>query len=383
MYDVIIIGGGPAGSSAARKCAQLGYDTVLIEKSAFPRDKICGGGVTEAAISRLDFDLPNNIIERQIYGAHIHFGNHMVEVKKPYRMVTTVSRAQFDDFLLKKAEEAGAKILFEKKVTGIEREEQRLNVVVDNEKFAARVVIGCDGFHSMAAKFVRRRHNKDEYFNCVELRIPATEAEINDRGADIVDIHFNIAHGGYGWVFPHKDYFSIGIAGFASRLKNPRNVMASFLASQGFSTDVIMRGFPLPMGGIKRKIVLGRIILAGDAAGFVDSFTGEGISFAIHSGQLAAETASVAIQKGTFDNTFLQSYEERCNCEFGRDLKYSLLFSRLMHLFPSIFLKLMATEPEILEKYSEIPARKLSYQKYMGWLLARLPFFLGKSIWEK
>jgi len=382
MYDAIVVGAGPAGSSAARRCAQLSLSALLIDKAVFPRDKVCGGGLSEQAISYLDFELPQEIVERDVYGSRVHFGDSCIEVRKPYRIAITVSRTDFDHFLLKKADDVGVHILEGRRVSGLNPGKGYIEVIVGKDKYAGRVVIGADGFNSVVARYVRRKHSKEEYGVCVESKIAAHDTIIDKYVHNAVDIHFNIAHGGYGWVFPHRGYFSVGVGGLASRFSNPKAVMHNFLAATGFPPDVKMKGCPIPVGGIHRNIVANRLLLAGDAAGFVDTFYGEGLAFAICSGQLAAEVVATALRNGNCSAQGLKSYDIRCKQEFEMDLRYSLYFSRLMHRFPKVFLRLMASEAEVLDRYLEVPARRRSYRSYLGWLLPRVPFLLAKQ-WVK
>jgi geranylgeranyl reductase family protein len=376
MYDVVVVGAGPAGTSAARRCAQLGLKTVLIDKATFPRNKLCGGAFSDYGISCLDFSLPAEFIERDIYGARVHFGEDVVEAKKPYRLAVTISRFQFDHFLLKKAQELGVEVLQGRKVSALKYENDHIEVLVDKDQYCGLIVIGCDGFNGVTAHYVRRRDLKNEYGMCVEVQIPSDD-NITDRYIqDTIDIHLGVVQGGYGWVFPHRGYFSVGIGGFANKMANPTTLMRSFLASLNFETNMKVQGFPIPSGGIKRRTVANRIILAGDAAGFVDTFYGEGIGYAVRSGQLAAEASAIAIRGENCSEQGLSAYVALCEKEFGQHLRYSLYLSRIMNSFPKFFLRLMASSTEAVDKYLEVPARRRKYQQYFMWLLPRIPTFL-------
>jgi flavin-dependent dehydrogenase len=110
MYDVIIIGGGPSGASAGRRAGTLGLKTLLLEKEKFPRYKPCGGGLSEHAISYLDFELPQNIIEWEVTGANVIFRDQLIKAHKDHRMSVLVSRDKFDNLLLEKAKETGIQV---------------------------------------------------------------------------------------------------------------------------------------------------------------------------------------------------------------------------------------------------------------------------------
>jgi geranylgeranyl reductase family protein len=373
MYDVIVAGGGPAGASAARRSALLGLNTLLIDGAVFPRDKLCGGAVSVYASSHLDFTLPDAVVERRIFGVRLHFGRVSTEVRQPAQLAVTVSRLHFDHCLLEKAEEAGARVLQDRPVSQVAQERQGVTVRAGPDQFTGRVVIGCDGFNSVVARHIRRPHSKSEYGNCVEVYIPADDAEIDRYLDGTIHVHLGIARGGYGWVFPHRGYFAIGVGGEARYVLQPKRLLAEFLAATGFAAEAKMRGCPIPAGGVSRKTIADQIVLAGDAAGFVDPFTGEGIAFAIRSGQLAAEAAAQAIRTGDTTRRGLWPYVTRCEREFGENLRYSLFLARLMHQFPGFFLKLMASQPQAVERYVEQRANQQSYRAFFAWLLPRLP----------
>ncbi len=373
MRDIIVVGGGPAGASAARRCAQLGLSTLLIDRAVFPRDKLCGGAVSEYGLSHFDFPLPAELIEREIFGARMHFGESITEVRKPRRLAITVSRMEFDHFLLKQAEAAGAEVLQGRPVSALTPGSRSITVSAGPDRFDCRIVIGCDGFNSLAARYVRRGHTPSEYGNCMEVYVPADEGEIDRHLNGVIHVHLGIARGGYGWVFPHKGYFAVGIGGEARYVPRPRQVLTGFLNATGFVTEATMRGWPIPSGGVRRETVTDRIVLAGDAAGFVDPFTGEGIGFAVRSGQLAAEAAAQAIRSGDTTRKGLRPYAVNCDHEFGENLRYSRWLSHLMHRFPKFFLRLMASQPQAVERYVEERAHQQSYRAFFAWLLPRLP----------
>ena len=190
-----------------------------------------------------------------------------------------------------------------------------------------------------------------------------------------IDIYFGVANMGYGWIFPHEKYYSVGIGGLAKDLHNPKKMMTDFLKSNGFNDNYKLNAHLAPVGGIKRNIVSSRVVLSGDAAGFVDSFYGEGIAYAIRSGQIAVEVISdILLSKHKLGS--LKNYETICELEFVDNLKYSLILSRMMHRFPGIFFKIFTSNEDVIDKYLEVPALKRTYKSYIKWLIPRVPKYL-------
>jgi len=375
MYDLIIIGGGPSGSSAGRVAGQSGLKTLLFEKEIFPRYKPCGGAFSEQAMSYLDFQIPGNIQERNIYGARVHYGGQVIEKHKEYRISTLVTRSVLDNYLIGKAEETGIEIIMGEKVLDFKEENDYVELCSGNNVYRAKYLIIAEGSAGKLKYKIRKKDKKDEFGLCIVTEIKEDSRVIDNYIHNAIDIYFGVAKHGYGWIFPHDNYFSAGIGGLVQDLPNPKKAMLDFLAANGFKGKYKLKGHLIPAGGIKRNIISRRVILSGDAAGFVDSFYGEGIAYAIRSGQLAAETVSRIIIQNNKKN-LIKEYPIRCQNEFGNNLKYSLILSKLMHRFPDIFFKIFAGNEDVIDKYLEIPSSKRSYKSYLQWLILRLPKYL-------
>ena len=374
MYDLIVVGGGPAGSSAARLAGKLGLKTLLLEKEQFPRYKACGGAVTEQALSHLDFDLPPGLREATILAARVHYGASSIEARMDSPLAYTVSRSAFDTYLLEKARETGISVSVGERVLGLHDKDASVEVSTHLGTYEATFVIVAEGAHGTLKRNVRRVGGKNEYGVCLVAEIPLEDAS-QDYAQDAIEIHFGIGGMGYGWVFPHGESYSVGIGGLASSLRSPRETMAGFLRDRGFDRNHRTRGHVIPVGGMKRTLSSRRILLAGDAAGFVDSFTGEGIACAIRSGQLAAEVAAKTLSQDG-DLPLAVEYEALCEEEFGSNLRYSLFLARLMHRFPGIFFKLLAGDQEVIDNFARVATGRWKYERYLRWLVPRLPRYL-------
>lgn len=374
MYDLIVVGSGPAGSAAARKAGQMGLDALVLEKEHFPRYKPCGGGLSERAISYLDFPLPKEVCERDITGARILFGHQVLERHKPYRLATTVTRSVLDQFFLDKAKETGIEALTGKKVTGYQEKDGFVEVQAGGDLYKSRYLIIASGSQDRLKENIRERDRRDQYGLCLVTEVPEDDQVIDRSMGDSLVIHFGVAPMGYGWVFPHKGYYSVGVGGLARDITNLRKTMTGFLKANGFSGDYRLHGHVIPFGGLDRPAASERTLLAGDSAGFVDGFTGEGISYAIRSGQIAAEVVSEKLSSPGLNMGSI--YASWCRADFGDDLGYALMLARLMHSKPDFFFRIMAGRSEFVDAFLDTVAMKRSYKSCLAWLVPRLPWYL-------
>ncbi|NQE04459.1 Digeranylgeranylglycerophospholipid reductase [ANME-1 cluster archaeon GoMg1] len=379
-YDVIIIGAGPAGAIASKTCTEKGLSTLLLEKERIPRFKPCGGAVSTSALSHVDFGIEQDLIERECYGERVHFENHQIEVRRKSRMAILVSRDKFDAFLVSKAVDAGVELREVEKARSLNQKQSTIVVETNKGEYNAKVVIGADGVNSIVSKYVREPYKHDELGLCIAAEIPVSNAEVDEYIENAVDIHYGISKSGYGWVFPKEQHFSAGVGGDLSSMKNSRSMLLTFLKKLGLSTDVVTHAHLIPSGGYEREVCSDRIILVGDAAGFVDPFYGEGIKYAFISGKLAAERVVESYENDEFSKSALDSYKRSCRTMFGENLEYSLRLTRLVNKYPNIFFRLLSSDKKVLDKGLEIVAERMRYKEYRRWLIPRVPYFMLKAL---
>ncbi len=381
FYDVIIAGAGPSGSTCAGLCSKSGLKTLLVDRDVFPRIKPCGGALSEFALQGLDFELPTDLIERECFGARVHYGDIVSNITENHRIAAFVSRERFDSFLLEKAKESGSDILLGKQVSEIKINRDFATVKAGDQFFKSLMVVGADGVNSTVSRYVRKPYGKEELLFTLYERLYESKRGIEEKQGKIMDLFFGRIKFGYGWVFPHDEYYSLGIGGLYSSFKNPKTIYENFARSAGFSPRNI-KGYFLPLGGVKRPLAGERIILAGDAAGFVDPLTGEGIAYAIHSGRTVSGIIQEAIKKNNYSKDYLfSSYLKRF--KIRKNIESSLRLARIIHSYPDIFLKQMISDGKALKKYFEIPRGNLTYGKYTTWLAGRLPMYFFKSLCQK
>ncbi len=372
-FDVVVVGAGPAGSSAARVLAKAGLRTLIVEKSPMPRRKVCGGGVTARALGYLDFELPPELVDRECYGVRLSFGGRTIEVESDEPVAVMSTRARFDTHLLAKAQEAGARLV-NATVREVRTDGDEVVVATTAGEHRCRAVILAAGAGNKLSEAVRRPDADKEYAVTLEAEIPVEDPDRFASLGRFVDIDFGASPFGYGWVFHHHDHYSVGVIGRRDQLGNPHAPMERYLDVHRFDRRPHgMRGHPIPVGGVPRQVVRGRVLLAGDAAGFVDPFTGEGIAFAIRSGQLAAE-AVAASAAARWDVAVLQSYQQRIWDELGRDLRRARWIARAVYRFPRLLVGIFVRSRKLSEKYLEVIAHRISYGEYLRWMVPRLPF---------
>jgi flavin-dependent dehydrogenase len=153
--------------------------------------------------------------------------------------------------------------------------------------------------------------------------------------------------------------------------------MRNFLAAHGFANEYQLKSHVIPVGGIERRIASNRVLLCGDSAGFADPFYGEGIAYAIRSGQLAVEAITDYLGGNAQTiQTIPQEYKKRCERAFGYNLKNSFRLTKLVHRLPQIFFPVFTNNEEVLDKYLAIPALEMSYKEYIKWLIPRVLRYL-------
>ena len=202
--------------------------------------------------------------------------------------------------------------------------------------------------------------------------IEANNREIDTRLPGMFEIHLDVPCSGYGWVFPHNGYYSVGIWGEAQSLSDPKGTMKRFLTKSGFEETSRLRGRVISVKGRDRGIIGSRVLLSGDAAGFVDPFSGEGIPYAIRSGQIAADLVAEVIQKKKNIES-LNEYRIRCKTTFVRNFKYARIVAAMVYRFPSFFLDLFAADRSIYDRFLRVTAVNGQYLDYLVWLIPRLP----------
>jgi flavin-dependent dehydrogenase len=245
-------------------------------------------------------------------------------------------------------------------------------------RYEGRFVVGADGANSIVGRRLRPPFGRDEVMAALVGTADPSVSEEAPCPPGLLEMHFGIAPMGYGWVFRRSGPASVGVMGLASRFPRAQSCLADYSRSLGLTVEAA-RGHTIPMGGFPRKIAAGRLLLAGDAAGFADPFHGEGIMQAIRSGKLAARAVAEGIG-GRMDAA--SRYAGECERLIVREMRVALVMARSLERHPGLFLEIFFTGGPALERYLDIAAGKSNYRKFRRWLLPQLPWHILRMLFR-
>jgi len=379
-YDVIVVGAGPAGSSAARECARSGLRTLLLEKDRMPRQKLCGGGLTAKVFKILDWKLPEDLAQHRIHGIRMRYRGRRGIYESKETLITTIDRGLFDKHLANKAAQEGAEILEGREAEDVTITLDDCMVRTRREEFSCEAVVAADGVQSSIAEKVRPPFKSDELVLALEADLPQTRQELATLGS-FAESYFDCPCPGYGWVFPRKESVSIGLGGILASFREPRKAFEEFAFSAGYDLSHARIGAHLiPMGNDHRKTVSDRIILAGDAAGYAEPLTGEGIYYAIRSGQLAAKTLAAAKKVGDYSEKTIGRYEADCKGEFCDEFRRSAKSMKAMFLLKPLSMRIIYNNNDLVEQFAMIQSGKSTYKEFKGWFIKNSPKIMFNTI---
>jgi geranylgeranyl reductase family protein len=330
VHDVIVSGAGPAGCHASYILAKAGLDTVLLERELAPRMKCCGGGLLERAARRLDFPIPDEIIEKEIRGAAVYYLGKRTEINLRNRIAFTVRRDRFDHFLLEMARKVGVQVEEGTVTLGARESSNGVVVKTDRGETEAKALIIAEGFGSITAKallgpYATHAAAPAMSMNCIFEKTSGNLFEFHMAPSRKAFPGFHPPSYDSGWLFPHRRGVNIGAGGRGMVRGSMEACIANIVASKKeelgelvSNEEILSHPWPL---ALRRSLHSRKAVAVGDAAGFVNPVTGEGMTYAITSAAYAAVAVRRLLSNQAKQKDPLSAYDLMCRGDLIRDIK--------------------------------------------------------------
>lgn len=386
-YDVVVVGAGPSGSTAAKNLAERGINVLLVDKEKFPRDKPCGGGLPIRTLSRFPYLKESAAIDSYSFGGFVYSPsmNGKTKILKTSPVLATVLRSTFDQDLVHLAVDKGVEFQDETRVDDIKFHSEYAQVFFkDGSSLKTNLIIGADGTHGLIARKSQLGNSVTGKGVCVLEEFHLSEKIIeqfftSDRLCHIHSKFNGIS--GYGWVFPKKYSVNVGIVSYDSYPSNEKKINVNQIFNEYLTYLIETKILPASLksthkqGGVlpckPRAITYSdRVLLCGDAAGLINPISGEGIYYALVSGELAGKIAARSIKNQNMSKDFLSEYQRSWKKDFGKDINIFLKSKKQWGKNGDRLINLMNKDPVFAEMVFLIMVGKESAYD-LRWKLVR------------
>jgi geranylgeranyl reductase family protein len=382
--DVLVVGAGPAGATAARALAVGGARVTLVDRATFPRNKACGGAISVRALGRFPYlrtaleRIPTHWLSR----LHLESPNGTSALlTSPSPAALMIRRVEFDDLLVRLAVEAGVNMVEGVEIAQASETADGVELRArDGRVFRATLVIAADGVYSVIA----RRLGVNPGWAAATVALDMMEETPNDTLTSVDPQTLWLCYGyggseGYAYVFPKRHHVNVGIGYVLDYFRTqvnavPYDVQSSLIdvlrsrgVLSGRSSRAHFTPYQIPVGGPIKRTSTNRVLLAGDAGGFVNGITAEGIYYAMVSGDLAARALLGAGPS---------AYRRLWKREIGGELRDAVLVQRDLLTTPERINRLVAGTrgaPDLAAHVIQYAMGEVSYQSARRRLLAAAP----------
>ncbi|MEL6129136.1 MAG: geranylgeranyl reductase family protein [Cyanobacteria bacterium J06627_3] len=366
MFDCIVVGGGPAGSTTAYQLAQRGRSVLLLEKHRLPRYKPCTGAIAPSIASWLDFDITPAIDQKLRHVRYTWQLDDPVEAElETEEPMWIVRRDVFDQCLVNQALKAGTTLKDGTSVVGIALKDGAWTVQTDHDSYAGRYLVAADGADGPMAQWLGFKPEKVRQSYVLEIDLP-TPLE-NPTMA----FEFGLVKQGCLWDFPKRQRHSLGITRFlGDTLKNPEQSLATYAKSLGSDPgagQLYAHGLKLWNGN--RPLHTQQALLVGEAAALVDPMTAEGIRPAIFSGIKAAAAIDSALAG---DALALAHYSQAIHDEWGNDIQWSQRIANIFFRMQKIGYRVGIKRPTATKRLGQLLAGEIRYADLANRVIKRI-----------
>ena len=391
--DVLIVGAGPAGATAARTLAEGGARVRVLDRGRFPRNKPCGGAISMRALRRFPYLGPelHRISTRLISKLHLTSpGGETVRLQSSTPAALMIRRIEFDRLLVELARDAGAEVIEGVDITQARRKSRQIEVTArDGSTFTAPLVIAADGANSVVARRLGMNPGWDPSAVALDMMEETPFDALQCADADSLWVAYGYRKSpGYAYVFPKRDHVNVGIGYVLSHFRKrideaPYTLQRRFV--DALCRDGVLTGQSqrrqftpalIPVGGPLRRTAEGGIMVAGDAGGFVNGFSAEGIYYGMVTGDLAAR-AALKNSPAWFETAW--------RAELGSELRDSVLVQRFLFRHPARIDAMVSgarLHPRLAAHVVDYAIGNLTYSQAKLRLLARFPLLGFKLILE-
>ncbi len=333
--DILVVGAGPAGSTAAKHAAMAGSSVILMDKkSEIGTPKRCAEGVSKEGLKKLGIEPSERWVTKEASGIRMVSPKGIAvnltedKVKLP-EAGYILERKVFDKYMAMDAGRAGAQIMIKTLATGMRRENGQMVVTAERmgEEFQikAKIVIAADGPESRVGRWagLRTSLKPKDMESCAQFEMAGVEME----EPDCIEFYFgSVSPGGYAWIFPKgDDIANVGLGVLTTMTdKSAYEHLLEFVKNNSATKNAQAVEINVggdPVGGLLKKKVTDNVLVTGDAASMVNPLTGGGIISGMLGGRIAGQVAAQAVIEGDYSEKSLEIYEELCENEVGKSFE--------------------------------------------------------------